>query len=149
MKYMNKLGYPFLYDKKNQSGKNLLAIESMSSSSINSNSNSNSQINDRTLSDDELIVSKISKEENDKENDEDYELVLNNDKEVFSNKEINKNNCDKNNDGQNQNDEILCEKLIRLIKKNDFDKMKLFFIENKLAIKKDESDLKDNNNSEG
>ena len=144
MKYMNRLGYHFQYNnKKFQSVTNLLTIESKSASV-----NSNSQINDKALSDDEVIVSKISKEKDDNENkDDDYELVLKNYKEGsnFQEKEntISYNNSNIN---INQNEEILCEKLIRLIKKNDFDKIKSFFIENKLAVKNDDINLNNTNN---
>ena len=142
MKYMNRLGYHFQYSKKFQSVTNLLTVESKSASV-----NSNSQINDKALSDDEVIISKISKEKNDNENKEDdYEFVLKSIKEGSNFQEKENSICYKNNINIIQNEEILCEKLIRLIQKNDFDKIKSFFIENKLAVKNDDINLNNNNN---
>ena len=125
MKYMNKLGYHFQYNKKCQSATNLVELES-NSHSIDSNNNSNSM----ALSDDEIITSKNKKEEEDI--DDNYELVLDNDKEdekeSLNTKKLNKNDLN-----------TLSDKLIKLIQKNDFDKIKTFFIENKLAIKNEEA----------
>ena len=129
MKYMNKLGYHFQYSKKFQSLTNLIEIESKSSS-FNSNSNKNN----KALSDDEVIISKNKKEENKDEEEEDYEFVLN--KEVILNQEDEKKSLN-NNIMENQI-LIQSDKLIKLIKKREFDKIKLFFFENKLSIKNDD-----------
>ena len=114
MKYMNRLGYHFQYPKKCQSVTNLISLETKTSF-VNSNFNSNK--NSIALSDDEVIISKNTKEDNKNEEDEDYELVLNNDKDMDITKEddkISSNNIiklDKN------VLETLSEKLIHLIKK--------------------------------
>ena len=136
MKYMNRLGYHFQYSKKFQSVKNLLTYETKSSS------NSDTQINDKPLSDDEVFASKKNNKEHDsEEEDEDIELVINNDKEGDLNQEKENNN----NDDKIQNEDILLEKLINLIKSNDFDKIKSFFVENKLASKNDDINLCNDN----
>ena len=122
MKYMNKLGYHFQYTKKCQSVTNLVEIESKNSVISNSNSNN------LALSDDEIITSKNNKE-NYEDEDEDYELV-------FKNKEDNIKENEENSFKMNKNEmEILSDKLIKLILKNDLEKIKLFFIENKLSNK--------------
>ena len=137
MKYMNRLGYHFQYSKKCQSVTNLISLESKSSS-VNSNSNKNSI----ALSDDEVINSKNIKDDNNNEEDEDYELVLNN------YIDIDITNITKEDDKLSSNNiikldknelEILSERLIHLIKKKDFDKIKSFFIANKLVIKHEDS----------
>ena len=135
MKYMNRLGYHLQYSKRCQSVTNLISLESKSSS-VNSNSNKNSI----ALSDDEVIISKNNKEDNkNEEEEEDYELVLNNYKDMDITKEDDKLSSN-NNIKLNKNEiEILSEKLIHLIKKKDFGKIKSFFIENKLVIKHEDS----------
>ena len=132
MKYMSKLGFHFQYMKKCQSVTNLISIENKSSS-VNSNSNRNSI----ALSDDGIFTSTNNKEEKDEgDNDEDYELVLNNYKDTNSNTNDTSNEKNNNNKLLNDNElEILSDKLIKLIKKRDFEKIKLFFIENNLAHK--------------
>ena len=138
MKYMNKLGYHFQYNKKSQSVTNLISID-VKSSSVNFNSNSDS--NSLALSDDEIINFKNDKEgDANEDKDEDYELVLKNCKEINIKEE--KKNVSNNNNNINENEEILSDKLIKLIKKKDFDKIKTFCIENKLAIK--DEDLNNN-----
>ena len=135
MKYMNRLGYHLQYSKRCQSVTNLISLESKSSS-VNSNSNKNSI----ALSDDEVIISKNNKEDNkNEEEEEDYELVLNNYKDMDITKEDDKLSSN-NNIKLNKNEmEILSEKLIHLIKKKDFGKIKSFFFENKLVIKHEDS----------
>ena len=135
MKYMNRLGYHFQYSKKFQSVKNLLTYETKSSS------NSDTQINDKPLSDDEVFVSKKSNKKHDKEEEnEAIELVINNGKEGGFNQEKENNN----NDDKIQNEDIVLEKLINLIKNNDFGKIKSFFVENKLDAKNDDLNLGNN-----
>ena len=123
MKYMNKLGYHFQYIKKCQSSTSLISLES-NNYSINSNSN----CSNIALSDDEIIISKSNKEEN----IEDYDFVLKNYKEdeneILFSKKTNENDID-----------ILIDKLIKLIQKRDLDKIKAFFFDNKIAIKKEEN----------
>ena len=136
MKYMNKLGYHFQYTKKCQSVTNLVKIESKSS--VNSNSNSNNM----PLSDDEIITSKNNKETYEDDNYEDYELVLNNKESIIKEN-------DKNSSKMNQNEmEKLRDKLIKLILKKDFDKIKLFFAENKLSNKLEDINNIFNNNED-
>ena len=136
MKYMNKLGYHFQYTKKCQSVTNLVKIESKSS--VNSNSNSNNM----PLSDDEIITSKNNKETYEDDNYEDYELVLNNKESIIKEN-------DKNSSKLNQNEmEKLRDKLIKLILKKDFDKIKLFFAENKLSNQLEDINHIFNNNED-
>ena len=145
MKYLNRLGFHFQYPKKCQSVTNLIDIGS-NSSSFNSNSNRNSN----ALSDDEVITTKKNNEDK-KDCDDDYELVLNNyndtsfsqEEEITSSSNNNTNNKNNNNNINiiNNELEIQTDKLIKLIKKKDFDKIKQFFIENKLAIKNDDLNL--------
>ena len=141
MKYLNRLGFHFQYPKKCQSVTNLINIES-SSSSFNSNSNS------KAFSDDEVITTKNNKEDKEdkkdkKDCDDDYELVLNNYNDTsFSQEEEITSSSNNNNIKITNNElEIQSDKLIKLIKKNDLDKIKQFFIENKLAIKSDDLNL--------
>ena len=141
MKYMNRLGYNFQFSrKKSQSVTNLISIETKSSS-IHSNSNSNR--NSIALSDDGIFSSKNENKENKEgDNDEDYELVLNNYKETSPITD-DSNTEKKNNIINNNKLDTLSDKLIKLIKARDFEKIKTFFIDNNLSNKKE--DINNNN----
>ena len=123
MKYMNKLGYFSKETEKCHSSDNLI-------SKLNSNY-THSEKNNLNLSEDENYFGK-NNIMSDSDDNSDLELILSNEKEeknenkieIIKNKKIN-------------DEEHLAEKLILLIKKNNFTKIKQFFKENNLIIKDD------------
>ena len=133
IKYMDKLGYFSPVCKKCHSSHNLTIYEAKSSSPY-----SDSDKNLKNLSDDGRTIAHNNKnnDESDDEDYQDYELVLSNEKEE------NFNNNNNNIDIKNNESEYLNEKLIKLIKKKDFNKIKLFFTELNLVNKAEQDDTK-------
>ena len=136
MKYMNRLGYFSKDIKKCHSSLNLKSIEDKSDSAY-----SDSEEKNLNLSDNDLRLKKNSKNFDDSDN-EDLELVLSNEKEEKIENKIEKIPVEKNNEL-----EYLADKFIKLIKKNDFSKIKQFFNEKNMVIKidYDKNDKKDIN----
>ena len=126
MKYMNRLGYFSKDINKCHSSLNLKSIEDKSDSAY-----SDSEEKNLNLSDNDLLLKKNSKNFDDSDN-EDLELVLSNEKEEKIENKIEKIPVEKNNEL-----EYLADKFIKLIKKNDFSKIKQFFNEKNLVIKID------------
>ena len=119
MKYMNKLGF---HEESNKchSSSNLSKLQ------IDSQEDNNLENNNRNLSDDEQYM-KYNKKNNE-DDDNDFELVAREEKKITTDK-----GATSQNDIQHLND-----KLIKLIKKKDFPKIKQFFKELNLVIKSDE-----------
>ena len=121
MKYMDKLGYFSPVSKKCHSSSNLALFDAKSSST-----NSDSDKNYKTLSDDGNFNIYRNKNDDDSDNElQEFELVLSNEKDGI---------IENNIEGKNNELEYLNEKLIKLIKKKDFNKIKQFFNELNLVI---------------
>ena len=136
IKYMNKLGYFSPVSKKCHSFHHLTLFEGKSSSTY-----LDSDKNLKTLSDDERYNENSNKKNDESDNDDshDYELVLSNEKEHnFENNNIHI---------KNNEPEFLKEKLIKLIKKKDFNKIKQFFTELNLVNKKEQDNTKNLSNN--
>ena len=123
MKYMNKLGY-FHDSKKFHSSENLAFIEAKASSIYSDNEKNNN----KNLSDNDLYYKKDNKNSDDSD---DLDLVSRN--------EIDENKQNNIKEQKEKESDYLCEKLIRLIKKSDLNKIRQFFCINNLVIKKDYS----------
>ena len=127
MKYMNKLGY-FHDTKKFHSSENLAFIETKASSIYSDNEKNNNM----NLSDNDLYYKNDNKNGDNIDDNDDLELVLSN--EIVENKQNKINNIKEQKEKEL---ELLSEKFIRLIKKKDLNKIRQFFYENNLVIKKD------------
>ena len=126
MKYMDKLGYFSPVSKKCHSSSNLALFDAKSSST-----NSDSDKNYKTLSDDGNFNIYRNKNDDDSDNElQEFELVLSNERDGI---------IENNIEGKNNELEYLNEKLIKLIKKKDFNKIKQFFNELNLVNKQEEN----------
>ena len=128
MKYMNKLGYFSNDTKKCHSSDNLISIEKEIDSDYISH-----EKNNRNLSEDENYYKNKNTINDISDDNMDLELILSNEKEEkFENKIVSNTNIKIN------EEEYLSQKLIFLIKKNNFNKIKQLFNENNLVIKSDD-----------
>ena len=136
MKYMNKLGYYYQNLKKCSSYENLKKLD------IDSNNNN---YDEKFAYSDEDVPSEKNNKRNknisDSEDNDDMELIFgeNNDKIENSINEV---------ESKETKLIYLNEKLIRLIKKKDFSKIKQFLNENKFTIKFDSNINSKNNRNE-
>ena len=138
MKYMHKLGY-FSPSKKCHSSKDLTIYEEKSPSTY---SDSDRNLKNLSYGREIIIHSNKNIECSDSDDCHDYELVLSNEKE----ENIEKNNVNNNKNINTNKSEQLNEKLIKLIKKKDFNKIKQFFNELNLVnkIEPDTNDFRNN-----
>ena len=128
MKYMNKLGYFSNDTKKCNSSDNLISIEKEIDSDYISH-----EKNNRNLSEDENYYKNKNTINDISDDNMELELILSHEKEEkFENK------IEKKMDIKINEEEYLSQKLIFLIKKNNFNKIKQLFNENNLVIKSDD-----------